>query len=308
MKIAAIIPCYKIKNDLISLLNKSLDHFDVIIVVDDNCPYKTGSKVLKKFKNNKKIYVIHNKINLGVGGAVKKGIEYLIKSDVEIFVKIDGDGQMSLEDLDHMLLPIKNGNASYVKGSRFLDIKSRILMPKLRYYGNKLMSIMYKFFSNDISVSDPLNGYLIMHRNIFKSINLNKLSNDFFFETDLLFNLKDNSISVVELPVLINYEDHSSSFKPLFESFNFIFKFLNKSLNRLIFYHLNIKFFSIMFIPTVILVYFFFYSLINLLNVIFLFDDQLFNNFFSIIKTFIYMISYFLIYRLLDIIVTNVKR
>lgn len=308
MKTAAIIPCFKIKNDLIALLNKSLDYFDLIIVIDDNCPYKTGSKVLKEFNNHKKIHVIINKNNLGVGGAVKKGIEYLIKSDVEVFVKIDGDGQMSLEDLDHLLLPIKNGDALYVKGSRFLDKKSRILVPKLRYYGNKLMSIIYKFFSNDISISDPLNGYLLMHKNIFKSINLNKLSNDFFFETDLLFNLKDNSISVVELPVLINYEDHSSSFKPLFESFNFIFKFLNKSMSRLIFYHLNIKLFSIMFIPTVILVYFFFYCFINLLSVIFLLNDQLFNNFFSIIKIFIYMISCFIIYRILDIIITNVKR
>ncbi len=308
MRVAAIIPCYKIKNDIIDLISKSLNYFDKIIVIDDKCPYQTGLKVQNNFESNKKVRVIFNLKNQGVGGAVKKGINYLLKQDIDIFVKIDGDGQMSLEDLDHLLLPIKNGNALYVKGSRFLDNKSRILMPKIRYYGNKLMSIIYKFFSNDISVSDPLNGYLLMHRNIFKSINLNKLSDDFFFETDLLFNLKDNSISVVELPVIINYEDHSSSFKPLSESFNFFFKFLNKSLKRLIFYHLNIKVFSKIFIPTAILVYFFFYSFINLLSILFLFNDQLFNNFFSIIKIIIYMISYFLIYRLLDLTVTNVKR
>lgn len=308
MRVAAIIPCYKIKNDIIDLINKSLNYFDKIIVIDDKCPYQTGLKVQNNFENNKKVRVIFNLKNQGVGGAVKKGIHYLLKQDMDIFVKIDGDGQMSLKDLDHLLRPVRNNNALYVKGSRFLDESSKKTMPIQRYYGNKLMSLFFKFFSNDLSLTDPLNGYLVMSNKIFEQINYSNLSNDFFFETDLLFFLKEKNIKVIELPVMINYEDHNSSFKPLFESFNFISKFIKKSIRRLIFTHLNLKLLSIMFIPTSLLVFIFFYSLIGLLELIFVLFQEKKGDMLSMIKILFCMAAYFILYRIMDILSTNVKK
>tara|TARA_B100001059_G_scaffold213820_1_gene229985 strand:+ start:2487 stop:3413 length:927 start_codon:yes stop_codon:yes gene_type:complete len=308
MKIAAIIPCYKIKNDIIDLINKSLNYFDEIIVVDDKCPYQTGFKVQNRFENKKKVKVLFNDKNLGVGGAIKNGIHYLLNKNIDIFVKIDGDGQMSLNDLDFLLKPIINNQALYVKGSRFLNYNSKKIMPIQRYYGNKLMSLFFRFFSNDLSLTDPLNGYLVMSNKIFDLINYKKLSNDFFFETDLLFFLKEKKIKVIEIPVTINYEDHNSSFKPILESYNFTSKFIKKSIKRLIFTHLNLKKLSIMFIPTSLLVFTFFYSLIDLLKLISYLILEKKIDIISLIKIFFNMATYFIIYRIFDIIYANVKR
>ena len=70
----AIIPCYKTKDKAAEIALKSLNYVDKVVCVDDNCPYKTFEFLSKKIKNDNLI-IIKNKINLGVGGAFKVGLE-----------------------------------------------------------------------------------------------------------------------------------------------------------------------------------------------------------------------------------------
>ena len=79
MKIIAVIPCFNVGSSVFQLINKTLLHVDKVIVIDDCCPKNTGKLVKKKLYSKKKVVVIENKKNLGVGGAVKKGYEYSLK-------------------------------------------------------------------------------------------------------------------------------------------------------------------------------------------------------------------------------------
>ena len=92
-KVIVIIPCYKVDRYILDVLSKiPLNKIFKVILVDDNCPYKTGQLILKSNKN-KKIKVIFLKKNLGVGGATKIGIKAAIKYKPDAIIKIDGDGQ-----------------------------------------------------------------------------------------------------------------------------------------------------------------------------------------------------------------------
>lgn len=88
VKIAVVIPCYMVRNHIISVINKIDASPDSIYVVDDACPEKTGDFVLKNLVD-KRIKVIRHPVNLGVGGAVMSGYTQAVKDGMDIVVKID---------------------------------------------------------------------------------------------------------------------------------------------------------------------------------------------------------------------------
>ena len=87
MSIFIVIPCYKVKKKIYKVISKSLKYVDKIIIVDDKCPEQTGAYVKKKIKN-KKVLVLFNKKNQGVGGAMKKGYKAAIKLNAKIIDEI----------------------------------------------------------------------------------------------------------------------------------------------------------------------------------------------------------------------------
>ncbi len=252
MKICAVIPCYKVNNKIISELKKNYQLFDLFIVIDDCCPNKIGRKIKKQFKRKDKVKVIFNVKNLGVGGSVKKGINYAMKKNIDIIVKIDGDCQTKFEDIKKIRQYFKK--FSIIKGNRFLNIKKVFKMPFHRNLGNRIISIIFKFLSNRWDIEDPLNGYIALNKKLIKKIDFSKIANDYFFETNLLFHLSEKKIPVKHFSNHVIYRDDIlSSFNPLTELFNFskkMFQYYFSRLSRLYFNlaRINLNSFLLMFI------------------------------------------------------------
>lgn len=72
IKVAIVIPCFKVKAHILSVLPKTYEWADKVYVVDDSCPEKTGDFVEANV-NDPRVVVIRNEKNLGVGGAVMAG-------------------------------------------------------------------------------------------------------------------------------------------------------------------------------------------------------------------------------------------
>ena len=105
-KICVIIPCYKVKNEILSVLRKiDFNLINKVILVDDCCPEKTGIFVKKLKIKNVKVIIL--KKNLGVGGATLKGFSQGIKEKFDIFFKIDGDGQHDPKYISKFLKKLK---------------------------------------------------------------------------------------------------------------------------------------------------------------------------------------------------------
>jgi glycosyltransferase involved in cell wall biosynthesis len=62
-------------------------------VVDDACPEKSGQWILNNI-SDKRVSVIFNEENQGVGGSTLVGFRAAIDRGADIVVKVDGDGQM----------------------------------------------------------------------------------------------------------------------------------------------------------------------------------------------------------------------
>jgi len=183
-----------------------------IYVVDDCCPDQSGNFVKTNCKDAR-VTVIWNKENQGVGGAVMAGYEAAIQDGLEIIVKVDGDDQMDPSLIPYFVSPILAGEADYTKGNRFFYLDNIREMPKIRLFGNSVLSFMTKISSGYWDLFDPTNGYTAIHRDVARHLAFKKISRRYFFESDMLFHLNILRAVVVDIPMDAKYGEEVSNLK-----------------------------------------------------------------------------------------------
>ena len=67
------------------------------------------------------------------------------------------------------------------------------------------MSFISKLSSGYWDIFDPINGFTAIKVDILKKINLEKIDDRYFFETDMLFNLYFDNVKIKDIPVEIKY-------------------------------------------------------------------------------------------------------
>lgn len=210
MNIAVIIPSYKTCNHILKVIQSIGSEVCKIYVVDDACPENSGDLVEEQC-NDPRVSVIHHTKNQGVGGAVITGYKAAIADNMDILVKIDGDGQMDPSLINNFIEPIISGQADYTKGNRFFDLEKIHSMPKMRLFGNAALSLMCKLSSGYWNTFDPTNGYTAIHANVASVLPLHKISQRYFFESDMLFRLNTLRAVVIDIPMDAKYEDEVSN-------------------------------------------------------------------------------------------------
>lgn len=243
LKIAVVIPCYKVNTHIMTVLAGIGPEVFRIYVIDDACP--TGSGLLvKKQCVDPRVTVFFHEENQGVGGAVITGYRLAINDNADIIVKLDGDGQMRGELLPLFISPIALGQADYTKGNRFFNLEKIREMPKIRLIGNSALSFLTKLSSGYWDIFDPTNGFTAIHSDIVKKLPTSKISRRFFFESDILFRLNVIRAVVVDIPIDAIYGSETSNLKISKIFFEFIFGNLRNLIKR-IFYNYYLRDLSI---------------------------------------------------------------
>ncbi len=208
-KVAVVVPCYKETSKVLDTLKAVPALVQYIYCVDDACPDGTG-KLVEAECGDPRVKVIFHEENQGVGGAVITGYQAALADDVDIVVKIDGDGQMDPELLPIIMRPVAEGKADYSKGNRFFVLSDLQHMPGIRIFGNAVLSFLSKFSTGYWQVFDPTNGYTAIHADALRLLPLNKLRQGYFFESDMLFRLSTIRAVVQDVPQRAVYEDEQS--------------------------------------------------------------------------------------------------
>lgn len=210
--IAVVIPSYKVRRHLLDLIERIPADVHSIHVVDDACPDSSGQIVLEQCRDPR-VRVHFNQQNLGVGGAVLRGYEEAISEGADIIVKVDGDGQMDPRLIPAFIEPLIQGEADYTKGNRFFDLRNIRRMPPIRIFGNAALSFLAKLSTGYWDLFDPTNGYTAIHADVAKRLPFEKISQRYFFETDVLFRLNTLRAVVVDIPMDASYGDESSNLR-----------------------------------------------------------------------------------------------
>jgi len=249
-KVAVVIPCYKVRSHILKVIDSIGPEVCKIYIVDDCCPDGSGDFVAENCADPR-VVILRNARNLGVGGAVLAGYRAAIQQDIDIIIKVDGDGQMDPRLIPDFMAPIADGEADYTKGNRFFDLEGVRSMPKMRLFGNAALSFMTKLSSGYWDLFDPTNGYTAIHVKVAKHLPFQKISNRYFFETDLLFRLNTLRAVVVDVPMRAQYGDEVSNLKISKVILEFFFKHF-RNFSKRIFYNYYLRDMSIASIELVI--------------------------------------------------------
>ena len=210
--ISVVIPCYKVRNHIVSVLSNIGPEVNRIYVVDDCCPESSGDFVRNNYHDSR-ISIICIMQNMGVGGAVMAGYLAAIADGADIIVKVDGDGQINPKLIPRIVAPILRGQADYTKGNRFYDLNHLSRMPAIRLFGNALLSFMTKLSTGYWNIFDPTNGFTAIHAKVAAHLPMDKISPRYFFETDMLFRLNSIRAVVVDIPMDAVYGEEQSNLK-----------------------------------------------------------------------------------------------
>ncbi|MFN8790925.1 MAG: glycosyltransferase family 2 protein [Bdellovibrionales bacterium] len=214
IKVGVVIPAYKCKRHILNVLKKMPSFVSKVVVVDDDCPEGTGSFVKENFQESRAHVIFHEK-NGGVGAAVKTGYRYLISQGVDILVKVDGDDQMDLSLMHKLVTPIGRGVCDYTKGNRFFYPRAITNMPRMRIFGNAVLGFLTKISSGYYSIFDPTNGYTAISADILQELEISKVHDRYFFESDILFRLNLSRARVWDIPMFPIYKDETSNLNEL---------------------------------------------------------------------------------------------
>src|SRR5437588_6735450 len=232
-KVGVVIPCYRVRDKLRSVVESLPDWIDVIIVVDDACPEKSFD-VLNFDSGDARIILLRHESNQGVGGAMMTGFRRAIHEECDIIAKMDGDGQMDPANLAAIVNPIASCLCDFTKGNRFVHLESLRVMPFARWMGNVGLTFLTKLASGHWHLSDPTNGYLAIHREALKLLNFKRLSRGYFFETSVLIQLNIIRAVAFDIPIPAGYVGERSSLSVTRALFGFPPRLLWGLMNRLL--------------------------------------------------------------------------
>ena len=170
VRVSIIIPVYNeyyhIEDVLKRVANAPMPSFvkKELIVVDDGSTDGT-TEVLKNLKADE-IKVFHSPQNIGKGAAIREGLK-LATGDVVVIQ--DGDQEYNPAELENLIVPILNGKATVVYGSRFLG---KIEGMYFRYWLVNKLLVLAVWVLYGAKISDEATAYKAFSGNVIRSLPL----------------------------------------------------------------------------------------------------------------------------------------
>lgn len=242
-RIAAVVPVFRERGRVMSVLERFGPEVQSIYVVDDACPEETG-RMVEQTASDPRIRVLYHRENRGVGGATMTGYAQALADGADVVVKVDGDGQMDPALIGLLVAPIVRGEADYVKGNRFHNLGSLADMPRVRLLGNAVLSFITKISTGYWNVFDPNNGFTAIHAAVLRELPLDKIDERFFFESDMLFRLNTLQAVVIDVPMHAVYRTEQSKLKVSHALVDFSVRHARNALRR-IFYNYYLRNFNV---------------------------------------------------------------
>jgi glycosyltransferase involved in cell wall biosynthesis len=209
--IIIIIPAYRVEHEVGVVLANIPSYVRHIVVVNDASPDGTAQVISAACQRDARIIPITHVKNLGVGGAMISGYQKAIELGAQVVVKLDGDGQMSPDDIPALIAPLIAGQADFTKGNRFRDFLALSRMPFIRRIGNVALSFLVKSATGYWNCFDPTNGFLAIRGEVLERLPLERIHHSYFFEISQLSQLYLIGACLRDVPIQARYANEVSS-------------------------------------------------------------------------------------------------
>jgi len=200
-QVAVLMAAYNEGTQIAQVLKTVPEYVDHIVVVDDHSEDNTVEVVRGAADEDERIFLISMTENLGVGGALAHAYRWARDNRVDIAVSIDADGQMDPDEMTQLIDPIVDGQADYTKGNRLYDPKEWRKIPRIRLFGNAVLSLLTKMASGYWSVADSQSGYSAAGRVALVRIDWNSMYARYGRPNDVLVLANVAECRVADVPV-----------------------------------------------------------------------------------------------------------
>lgn len=182
-----------------------------VVVFDDASKDETFELAvgIQAMTNLPKLRVLKHQKNLGYGGNQKAGYQYFIDQGFDIVVLLHGDAQYAPELLSHMYAPLVQGKADAVFGSRMMKDFGGPLkggMPLYKYVGNRVLT-KFENYALGLNLTEFHSGYRAYNLHALKNIKMDKMTDNFHFDTEIIIKLHHQNYRILEVPIPTFYGD-----------------------------------------------------------------------------------------------------
>lgn len=179
---------------------------EVVYVVDDCSTDETTRKALAYPDPYHKLKVFRNRTNRRYGGNQKFGYQYAIDHGLDAVVMLHGDGQYAPELLPDMFRPLIEQDADVVIGSRMINRRDALAggMPKYKFVANIFLTGVENALSG-MHMSEFHSGYRAYSTRFLRRIPLWSNSDEWHFDTHILFQAHEAGAKIVEFPIPTHY-------------------------------------------------------------------------------------------------------
>ena len=204
--IGVVIPAYNEGKLINKVMDTMPDFVDYMIIVND------GSKEEKALCDSRIVLLNHEK-NKGLGQTLIDGYLRSVEMEIDVVAVMAGDAQMDPDDLENVVMPIVNGEADYVKGSRLLVNGVKEKMPKYRFIGNNILTLLTKFATGYWHVIDPQCGYTAISHEALSEIPIDEMIKGYGYNAHILYMLNMSNFTVKDVKVKPVYGEEKSKIK-----------------------------------------------------------------------------------------------
>ncbi len=202
------IPCYNEEVAIGSMVLRSLAYADRVVVLDDGSTDNTA-----EVAHLAGAEVLVHELNMGKGAALRDLFAYATRTNVDIVVIIDGDGQHDPSDIPHVVQPLLLDEADIVNGSRYLHEATQDT-PRYRRFGQRVLDMVTRLGLDDrYPITDTQSGFRAF---AIKTAPYFKFDADrLAIDSEMLMDAAKAQLRIAEVPVRVRYDVGRSSAHPV---------------------------------------------------------------------------------------------
>ncbi len=221
VKSVAIIPAYNEEVALGSIILRTLQYVDEVIIVNDGSDDKTVD--VAKLAGAE---IINHATNLGKGEALKSGFSAI--GDADVVVTIDADGQHNPDEIPSLIKPIIEDGADLVNGSRYMNGPEENT-PAYRRVGQQVLDNATNI-SAGIKVTDSQSGFRAFSPEACKVFRF--YDTGFGIESEMLVDVAEAGLKIVEVPITVRYDVDGSTKNPVTHGVGVLLKIIKDKIFR----------------------------------------------------------------------------
>src|SRR3989440_11707000 len=197
-RVAVVVPAHDEEKLIGDTIRSIPDFVDRVIVVDDKS--KDGTVAAVRALNYQRVEVLEHERNLGVGAAILTGYRRAIEERIDVTAVMAADAQMDPGDLETLVAPVARREVDYAKANRLFPGQAWEVIPRYRYLGNAMLSLLTKIASGYWHVADSQSGYTAISLEMLELLDLDRIYPRYGFPNDMLVHLNVWNARVRDYP------------------------------------------------------------------------------------------------------------